>query len=81
METFCATLKTHTHLMDVSKGGGRGDNRFWGEKIRGSLNNKRVLEKTSFLRTEYERGRKSKTAGFGVISSVLTPDITKEIMV
>ncbi|RVX12190.1 Glucose-1-phosphate adenylyltransferase large subunit 1 [Vitis vinifera] len=40
MDSCCVTFKAKAHLAKASRGGlSNGDNAFWGERIRGSLNN------------------------------------------
>nr|DAD40774.1 TPA_asm: hypothetical protein HUJ06_015097 [Nelumbo nucifera] len=76
MDSCCATLKANAHPVQVRKGLiTNGDNGFWGECLRGSLNNGTMGTKlTKSLRTE-NGGRKIKT---GVAYSVFT-DVNKEV--
>ncbi|KAG8377822.1 hypothetical protein BUALT_Bualt08G0073600 [Buddleja alternifolia] len=72
MDSCCATINANK-LLPVHING--GDNGFWGEKIRGSLNNKRARLWKNF-------GEK-KTRNLkhpGVAFSVLTRDINKEMV-
>ncbi|MCL7034535.1 hypothetical protein MKW94_027050 [Papaver nudicaule] len=81
MEACLATLQANTHLVKVGKGGGV-DNGFWGETIRGNLiNSKKVLKKSSFLRSEFRNGKTIKgNGGIGCVSSTQPgPVLSKKI--
>lgn len=79
MDFCCATLKPNIHLGKASQGGFiNGDSGFWGERIRGSLNNSvwsKQLERT--LRNE----KRTKRVKPGVTFAVLTSNSTKEATV
>ncbi|XP_042497683.1 glucose-1-phosphate adenylyltransferase large subunit 1-like [Macadamia integrifolia] len=78
MDSCSATFKANASVMRPGKGGfSDGRHGFWGERIRGSLNNgiwDFKLKKS--LRTE-NGGRKIEA---GVAYSVLTTDVNKEVM-
>ncbi|KAJ9704757.1 hypothetical protein PVL29_003011 [Vitis rotundifolia] len=76
MDSCCVTLKTKAHLAKASRGGlSNGDNEFWGERMRGSLNNSGwVSQLAKGLKTE-KRPRKIKP---GVAFSVITSNNGKE---
>nr|AAF66436.1 ADP-glucose pyrophosphorylase large subunit [Perilla frutescens] len=80
MDACCATLKSTSHLSNVSKSAFCGEkNGFWGEKIKGSLNNcARAYQFGKKLNLE-KRGRKIKP---GVAYSVLTKkNINETLMI
>ncbi|XP_002283855.1 glucose-1-phosphate adenylyltransferase large subunit 1 [Vitis vinifera] len=76
MDSCCVTFKAKAHLAKASRGGlSNGDNEFWGERIRGSLNNSGwVSQLAKGLKTE-KRPRKIKP---GVACSVITSNNGKE---
>lgn len=76
METCCATLKSTAHLTTGRKSGfGYGETGFWGERIRGSLNDPNNLGKILNLE------KKVKKIKSGVACSVLTRESGKETLV
>lgn len=79
MDACCATLKSTSHLANVSRSAFCSEeNGFWGEKIRGSLNNcARAYQFGKKLSLE-KRGRKIKP---GVAYSVLTRENSNETLV
>lgn len=79
MDSCCVTFKAKAHLAKASRGGlSNGDNEFWGERIRGSLNNSGwVSQLAKGLKTE-KRPRKIKP---GVACSVITSNNGKETVV
>lgn len=78
MDACCATLKSTSHLANVSRSAFCSEeNGFWGEKIRGSLNNcGRAYQFGKKLSLE-KRGRKIKP---GVAYSVLTRENSNETL-
>ncbi|KAI5660942.1 hypothetical protein M9H77_20265 [Catharanthus roseus] len=72
METFCSTLKS----ANFPGGFGNGEEGFWGERIRGSLNNSIWVNQTAkCLRIGEKKVKKFKT---GMAFSVLTTENGKE---
>ncbi|XP_008236919.1 PREDICTED: glucose-1-phosphate adenylyltransferase large subunit 1-like [Prunus mume] len=77
MDSCCVTLKPNAHLRKPS-GLCNGDGGFWGERVRGSLNNKLWDNRlTKALRAE-KRAKKVKS---GVVLSVLTSSNTEAVAV
>ncbi|XP_022763239.1 glucose-1-phosphate adenylyltransferase large subunit 1-like [Durio zibethinus] len=67
----CVALKANSHLVNARKGGfGNGDNAFWGERIRGSLNNSVWINQlANSLRTDNKKEKKIKTGPLAVLTS------------
>lgn len=79
MDACCATMKSTTYLANVSRGGFcNGENGFWGEKIRGSLNNCALANQFGKSLSLEKRGRKIKP---GIAYSVLIRENNKETLV
>ncbi|KAL7246695.1 hypothetical protein ACSBR2_001743 [Camellia fascicularis] len=80
MDSCCATLRANTHLADPSKCGlSHGDNGFWGERMRGSLNkNSRHWVNQLAKGLRYER--KERKIRSSVSCSVITSDNGKETL-
>lgn len=81
METCCSNLKSTATLPGMSKGRfGNGEDGFWGERTRGSLNNFAWVNNHSAksLRLGEKKMRKIKT---GTVFSVLTTENGTEVMV
>ncbi|KAJ7967304.1 Glucose-1-phosphate adenylyltransferase [Quillaja saponaria] len=76
MASGCVTFKANTHLAKATKGDlSHRDNGFWGERIKGSLNNNLLVNQLAKgLRTE-KRVRKVKP---GVAFSVITSNNAKK---
>lgn len=70
MDSCCVALRANSHLVNARKGGfGNGNNGFWGERIRGSLNNSLwVNQLANSLRTD-KKEKKIKTGAFAVLTS------------
>ena len=79
MDSCCVAVKTKAPLAKASRGGlSDGDNDFWGERIRGSLNNSGwVSQLAKGLKAE-KRPRKIKA---GVAFSVITTNNGTETLV
>ncbi|KAI8015239.1 hypothetical protein LOK49_LG05G03671 [Camellia lanceoleosa] len=73
MDSCCAAMKANVHTVQ----GRRGDYRCWGERIRGSLNSK--ILGTQLRKTFRAESRDSKVKP-GMVFSVLTSDINKELL-
>ncbi|CAL5400966.1 unnamed protein product [Camellia sinensis] len=80
MDSCCATLRANTHLANPSKCGlSHGDNGFWGERMRGSLNkNSRHWVNQLAKGLRYER--KERKIRPSVSCSVITSDNGKETL-
>ncbi|CAI9765505.1 unnamed protein product [Fraxinus pennsylvanica] len=78
METCCATLKSTAHLTTGRKtGSGYGETGFWGDKIRGSLNNPSWVNNIGKILNLEKKVKKIKS---GVAFSVLTRENDKETL-
>lgn len=79
MDSCCVALKANAHVAKTSKGDFMyGDKEFWGERIRGSLNNSIWSNQmTRSLRAE----RNAIKVKPGVAHAVLTSNNPKESMV
>ncbi|KAJ8767176.1 hypothetical protein K2173_013573 [Erythroxylum novogranatense] len=78
MDSCSVVLNASTHLVKASKNGfSNGDKEFWGEKIRGSLNNKTWINQLAKgLRAE----KRVNSVKPGVAQAVLTSNNAKETM-
>lgn len=76
MDSYCATLRANTHVTRPGKRG--GESGFWGEKIRGNLNNNVLANHLPKSFNTDQRARKIKT---GVAFSVLTSNNATETLI
>lgn len=74
MDSCCMALKVNAHLAQASKGGLKNEDQgFWGERLRGSLNNNVLVNQIPKRLSSGKNGRKVKP---GVAFSVLTSNDT-----
>lgn len=79
MDSCCVGLRANTHVAKANKQGFKnGDNAFWGERIRGSLNNSGGFNHLAKGLKAEKRDKKVKP---GVAYAVITSNNPKEVMV
>ncbi|KAI3464927.1 hypothetical protein Pfo_021590 [Paulownia fortunei] len=75
MDSYCTTIKAKMLPVQTNGVVSKGDNGFWGEKIRGSLNDKAFGTRL----WKNLNGKRTRNLKPGVAFSVLTRDINKEM--